>query len=170
MGVGKAPPAQWKMGDVAVKCDPASLWLGCFAQQVAADLEPGSKGLGRHNPTVIQPRAPAVAPKEWTGAAAALWRRMASNLAGGRGAPPPHTAKRLEGSWASQDMSYCCACSACFNSVFLSYVCCATICVHLATKLLKSEWHRHHETPYPPSLCWGAFASGYAGVGIYCFL
>ena len=46
------------------------------------------------------------APKEWTGAAAALWRRMASNLAGGRGAPPPHTAKRLEGSWASQDMSF----------------------------------------------------------------
>ena len=91
VGVGKAPPAQWKIGDVDVKCDAASLWLGCFAQQVAADLEPGSKGLGRHNPTVIQPRAPAVAPKEWTGAAAAVWRRMASsNLAGGRGAPPPH--------------------------------------------------------------------------------
>ena len=34
----------------------ASLWLGCFAQQVATNLEPGSKGLqglGRHNPTVI---------------------------------------------------------------------------------------------------------------------
>ena len=72
------------MGDVDVKCDPASLWLGCFAQQVAADLEPGSKGVGRHNPTVIQPRAPVVAPKDWTGAAAALWRRMASNLVGGR--------------------------------------------------------------------------------------
>eukprot|EP00439_Symbiodinium_sp_Y106_P019305 s4576_g2.t1 len=34
VGVGKVPPAQWKIGDVDVKCDPASLWLGCFAQQV----------------------------------------------------------------------------------------------------------------------------------------
>ena len=76
--------------------------------RAAGCCRPGAwlQGLARHNPTVIQPRAPAVAPKEWTGAAAAVWRRMASNLAGGRGAPPPHTAKRLEGSWASQDMSF----------------------------------------------------------------
>ena len=53
VGVGTAPPAQSKIGDLAIKSDPASLWLGCFAQQVASNLEPGSKGLGRHNPTVI---------------------------------------------------------------------------------------------------------------------
>ena len=52
------------------------------------------------------PEPRVVAPKDWIGAAAALWRRMASNLVGGRGAPPPHTAKRLEGSWAYQDMSF----------------------------------------------------------------
>ena len=102
-------PAQDASPSVRSFCSNPSppLWEWVKPRQPSRRWEkPGSKGLGRHNPTVIQPRAPAVAPKEWTGAAAALWRRMASNLAGGRGAPPPHTVKRLEGSWVSQNMSF----------------------------------------------------------------
>ena len=50
---------------------------------------------------------------------------------------------------------YYCACSVCFNSVFLSYSFCVILCTYLATKLLKSEWHWHHETPYPLPPCVG---------------